>query len=169
KGVDGGSTADISLQDVTSAFNTVNHLSLLDRLRSWAGISGPNLKWLSSYLSDRSTFLATSLYSSYSYFVPFGVPLSSVLGTLLFLISCHCYADIIQLHISFPLKYISKLYILSRRLLTEKDYCNNNRCSSAHLGFWPFFSDLWHQQGISAHRTAAHWMFFLFLTILCKP
>ncbi len=34
---------------------------------------------------------------------------------------------------------------------------------------WPFSSDLCHQQGIVAHRTAAHCNFFLFRTILCKP
>ncbi len=33
----------------------------------------------------------------------------------------------------------------------------------------PFSSDLWHQQGIFIHTTAAHWIFFLFRTILCKP
>ncbi len=33
----------------------------------------------------------------------------------------------------------------------------------------PFSSDLWHQQGIFVHTTAAHWIFSLFWTILCKP
>ncbi len=33
----------------------------------------------------------------------------------------------------------------------------------------PFSSDLWHQQGIFTHRTATHWIFSLFLTVLCKP
>lgn len=36
---------------------------------------------------------------------------------------------------------------------------------------WPFFSDLWHQQGILAQGTAAHWLFlslFFFLIFLCK-
>ncbi len=33
----------------------------------------------------------------------------------------------------------------------------------------PFSSDLWHQQGIFIHTTAAHWIFSLFQTILCKP
>ncbi len=28
---------------------------------------------------------------------------------------------------------------------------------------------LWHQQGIFGHTTAAHWIFSLFRTILCKP
>ncbi len=33
----------------------------------------------------------------------------------------------------------------------------------------PFSSDLWHQQGIFIHTTAARWIFSLFRTILCKP
>ncbi len=33
---------------------------------------------------------------------------------------------------------------------------------------WPFSSDLWHQQGIFTHRTAAHSIFSLFQIIFCK-
>ncbi len=36
---------------------------------------------------------------------------------------------------------------------------------SAHS---PLTSDLWHQQGIFVHTTAAHWIVSLFRTILCK-
>ncbi len=33
----------------------------------------------------------------------------------------------------------------------------------------PLTSDLWHQQVIFVHTTAAHWIFSLFWTIFCKP
>ncbi len=33
----------------------------------------------------------------------------------------------------------------------------------------PFSSELWYQQGIFVHTTAAHWIFSLFRTILCNP
>ncbi len=36
---------------------------------------------------------------------------------------------------------------------------------SAHS---PLTSDLWHQQGIFVHTTAAHWIFSLFRTLLCQ-
>jgi len=54
------------------------------------------------------------------------------------------------------------------------------RCSSADLGcnnlicccllkLERFSSDLWHQQGIFAHRTATYWIFYVFQAIHCKP
>ncbi len=48
--------------------------------------------------------------------------------------------------------------------------------TSGYLSFGAFLLSLtsppiliWHQQGIFVHTTAAHWIFSLFRTILCKP
>lgn len=49
------------------------------------------------------------------------------------------------------------------------------RCIELLLPFYhfelvcPFFSEVFHQQGISAYRITAHWIFFLFLTVLYNP
>ncbi len=42
-----------------------------------------------------------------------------------------------------------------------------NYCCLSISDSLPFL--LWHQQGLFVHTTAAHWIFSLFRTILCKP
>lgn len=45
---------------------------------------------------------------------------------------------------------------------------------SCYLSYWylPISSkesDLWHQKGIFTQRIGAHWIFYLFQTVFCKP
>ena len=75
----------LCLLDLSAAFDTIDHDTLLTRLSSWFGINGTVLNWFKSYLSSRTfcvkcndcfSFLHTSLY---------GVPQGSFLGPLLFI------------------------------------------------------------------------------------
>ena len=43
----------LTLLDLSAAFDTIDHLTLISRLTSWYGISGTALDWFSSYLSDQ--------------------------------------------------------------------------------------------------------------------
>src|SRR3954466_13971600 len=72
------------LLDLSSAFDTIDHQILLDRLASFYGFSGLALSLLRSYLSDRTHHLVVQSSSSPTFHITTGVPQSSVLGPLLF-------------------------------------------------------------------------------------
>lgn len=61
---DTGNCTVVVLLDLSSAFDTVDHLILLDRLRNHVGISGGALDWFASYLADRSFSVAALLCPS---------------------------------------------------------------------------------------------------------
>uniref|UniRef100_A0A8C6W0R4 Reverse transcriptase domain-containing protein n=1 Tax=Nothobranchius furzeri TaxID=105023 RepID=A0A8C6W0R4_NOTFU len=124
---DAGDCSVLVLLDLTKAFDTVDHLLLLERLRDWVGLSATALQWLSSYLSERSFSVAVTKFRSSTPSLTHGVPQGSVLGPLLFLlyllplqhilssfkgISYHLYADNTQLYISFKSHEMSKLQLL---------------------------------------------------------
>ena len=71
--------------DLQTAFDTVNHPILLQKLQHY-GVRGTALNWFSSYLTDRKQYVSVNGHTSDHLKISCGVPQGSVSGPLLFLI-----------------------------------------------------------------------------------
>ena len=71
--------------DFSKAFDTVDHLILLDKLNHY-GIRGCAHNWFTSYLSNRQQFVTYNGTQSEQQTIKCGVPQGSILGPLVFLV-----------------------------------------------------------------------------------
>ena len=71
--------------DLSAAFDTIDHETLMDRLKAWFGISGNILSWFRSYLCDHFQRIKIDSVLSDSRKLIYGVPQGSVLCPILFL------------------------------------------------------------------------------------
>ncbi len=128
------------LLDLSTAFDTIDHNILLNRLENSVGISGSALAWSKSYLSDHHKFVAVNEEVSYRSQGQYGVPQGSVLGLLLFMlymlplgniirkhgVSFHCYADDTQLYISSRPCETHQIEKLLECIVDIKNWTTNN-------------------------------------------
>ena len=128
------------LLDISSAFDTVDHHILLNRLRSLVGLSGTALKWFYSYLTDRKFFVSMDTCSSRTYETQCGVPQGSILGPILFNlymlplgdvirrhgVGFHSYADDTQLYISVSPDDLEPVNILLNCILDITSWMAEN-------------------------------------------
>ena len=99
----------LTLLDLSTAFDTIDHTILLRRLGDWFGVTGKALDWFKSYLTGRYQRIKLDDVC------PLRVPQGSVLGPLVFTlyttplssmisgpaIPHHLYADDSQLYVLF--------------------------------------------------------------------
>jgi hypothetical protein len=122
RAMDDGKLVALLLFDMSSAFDTVDHQILLERLHSM-GIEGTAYKWMVNYLENRTQSVRVDGVDSEFLQIKYGVPQGSVLGPLLFslyirplgaLIRQHgidykLYADDLQLYCSFRLQDVNEV------------------------------------------------------------
>ena len=103
------------LLDLSTAFDTVDHTILLNRLSKDFGIMGNVYSWFESYLHNRFQSISINRVTSDKFHTKHRVPQGSCLGPLLFVLyssklfkiikrhlpNVHTYADDTQLYLSF--------------------------------------------------------------------
>ena len=93
-----GEPTALVLLDLLPAFDTIDHTTLLNCLKSWFGVCGTALKWFTSYLSH--LFQAIKIGSTLSelHELLFGVPQGSVFGPMLFSLYTTPLSKVIGMH-----------------------------------------------------------------------
>jgi hypothetical protein len=117
------------LLDLSAAFDTIDHHTLLNRLEKQYGISNTPLAWVSSYLSERFQTVSVNGEKSQPVLMRYSVPQGSVLGPKYFTMYTkpveaicrshgllhHFYADDSQVYLSFkPIADLSQIEALHR-------------------------------------------------------
>ncbi len=101
---DSGEHVILVLLDLTAAFDTVDHNTLVARLHHLVGVRGTALDWFKSYLADRTMSVRLGDFQSSSAPLSYGVPQGSILGPLLFSLYIQPLGSILRRHgISFHL------------------------------------------------------------------
>ena len=97
--LDKGRVTLLLLLDLSSAFHTVEHESILDRLRSTTEFRGRVLSWFESYIKGRTQQVSITGTLSKPFDLKCGLPQGSCLGTLFFTIYVSKLFQILKHHV----------------------------------------------------------------------
>ena len=142
RAVDNSEVTALVLLDLSAAFDTVDHSTLLDVLHRRFAVEGIPLLWFQSYLTNRTQSFSVAGVQSKSFGMDCSVPQGSVLGPLEFisytedvvevisrnLVRHHLFADDKQLYRSGKIAEIDNIRHHLCRCITEvRDWCASRR------------------------------------------
>ena len=96
--MDSGKTTALVLLDLSAAFDTLDHSSIIELLSGWYGIFGTALNWVCSHLSNRVQRVKLLDKLREPFKTDYGVPQGSVLGLLLFTLYTMLLRSVISRH-----------------------------------------------------------------------
>src|SRR5208282_2313227 len=109
--IDAGDLAALMLLDMSAAFDTVDHSTLLRRLRVSYGLQGAALGWFTSFLSGRTQFVNCRSTRSLPTMILGGVPQGAILSPIRFLLYITNLLQIIAWHNLRPHMYADDIQI----------------------------------------------------------
>ena len=126
-----GEATALVLLDLSAAFDTIDHSTLLSCLLEWFGVGGSALKWFSSNLTER--FQSVKIGSTLSDLqkLLFGIPQGSVLGPLLFSLYTSPLSTLIGKHKGIKFHFYaddSQLYVHLSHMNASAAFDKLNRC-----------------------------------------
>ena len=94
--IDKGKCVLLVLLDLSAAFDTIDHETLLNRLSDKFGVKAQALSWFRSYLSERTQSVLIGNSKSEKHNLKFGVPQGSILGPKQFIGYTAPLADVVE-------------------------------------------------------------------------
>lgn len=119
--LDNGKAVLLVMLDLTAAFDTIDHCTLMCRLNTFLNVSGPPLEWFRSYMSGRQSRVVIENKLLADFTLDCGVPQGSIMGPLTFTMYIlplgqiirnhdllfHIYADDSQIYTSYDPKDVT--------------------------------------------------------------
>lgn len=125
KAADKGKITGAIFIDLSKAFDTLGHATLLAKLKQY-GVSNVTLQWFESYLFDRKQIVGFDDELSDPYPVLCGVPQGSILGPLLFLILFNDFPDILKKADVVEFADDTVIYVSSNKISQIEEMLNND-------------------------------------------
>jgi hypothetical protein len=140
--IDEGSLVTLISLDISAAFDTIDHNTLSDLLKTEFGLTGNALSWLSSYVGSRKCYAQVGQSRSKVIVCDSGVPQGSALSPLLFaayvspigrlinsydVMPHHQYADDTQVYIGLSADTLSDTGIVANCTEALQFWFMNNR------------------------------------------